>query len=71
MDESHTCVHCAVLRFFLFFLGVQSGAKRARVFFRTGGYIVCEEHEEVLRAAWVEEQELQKQKEREVSVCVF
>ncbi|CAK6972907.1 DNA repair protein complementing XP-C cells [Scomber scombrus] len=31
----------------------------------TDGYIVCEEHEEVLRAAWMEEQELQKQKERE------
>nr|XP_020479238.1 DNA repair protein complementing XP-C cells isoform X2 [Monopterus albus] len=31
----------------------------------TDGYIVCEEHEEILRAAWVEEQELQKQKERE------
>ncbi|XP_059189984.1 DNA repair protein complementing XP-C cells [Centropristis striata] len=31
----------------------------------TDGYIVCEEHEEILRAAWAEEQELQKQKERE------
>lgn len=31
----------------------------------TDGYIVCEEHEEVLRAAWVEEQELYKQKEKE------
>ncbi|XP_051805318.1 DNA repair protein complementing XP-C cells isoform X2 [Acanthochromis polyacanthus] len=31
----------------------------------TDGYIVCEEHEEVLRAAWVEEQELKKQKEKE------
>ncbi|XP_073327159.1 DNA repair protein complementing XP-C cells [Pagrus major] len=31
----------------------------------TDGYIVCEEHEEILRAAWVEDQELQKQKERE------
>uniref|UniRef100_A0A8C4DPP9 Xeroderma pigmentosum, complementation group C n=1 Tax=Dicentrarchus labrax TaxID=13489 RepID=A0A8C4DPP9_DICLA len=31
----------------------------------TDGYIVCEEHEEILRAAWVEEQELQKQKEKE------
>ncbi|XP_076598107.1 DNA repair protein complementing XP-C cells [Chaetodon auriga] len=31
----------------------------------TDGYIVCEEHEEILRAAWEEEQELQKQKERE------
>uniref|UniRef100_A0A8C5EGE4 Xeroderma pigmentosum, complementation group C n=1 Tax=Gouania willdenowi TaxID=441366 RepID=A0A8C5EGE4_GOUWI len=29
------------------------------------GYIVCEEHEEILRAAWVEDQENQKQKERE------
>lgn len=39
------------------------------VCFRTDGYIVCEEHEEILRAAWVEEQELQKQKEQEVCVC--
>ncbi|XP_060931047.1 DNA repair protein complementing XP-C cells [Limanda limanda] len=31
----------------------------------TDGYIVCEEHEEILRAAWVEEQEIQKQKDRE------
>ncbi|KAM3842747.1 DNA repair protein complementing XP-C cells [Diretmus argenteus] len=31
----------------------------------TDGYIVCEEHEEVLRAAWVEEQHIQKQKEKE------
>uniref|UniRef100_A0A667WCU5 Xeroderma pigmentosum, complementation group C n=1 Tax=Myripristis murdjan TaxID=586833 RepID=A0A667WCU5_9TELE len=31
----------------------------------TDGYIVCEEHEELLRAAWVEEQEVQKQKEKE------
>ncbi|XP_028266530.1 DNA repair protein complementing XP-C cells [Parambassis ranga] len=31
----------------------------------TDGYIVCEEHEEVLRAAWLEEQEIQKQKEKE------
>lgn len=30
---------------------------------------MCEEYEEILRAAWVEDQELQKQKEREV--CVF
>ncbi|KAM4737805.1 DNA repair protein complementing XP-C cells isoform 2-T2 [Anableps anableps] len=31
----------------------------------TDGYIVCEEDEEVLRAAWLEEQEIQKQKEKE------
>ncbi|KAM3617709.1 uncharacterized protein V6R79_010099 [Siganus canaliculatus] len=31
----------------------------------TDGYIVCEEHEEILRAAWEEEQELQKQREKE------
>ncbi|KAM9752682.1 DNA repair protein complementing XP-C cells [Menidia menidia] len=31
----------------------------------TDGYIVCEEDEEILRAAWVEEQEIQKQKEKE------
>lgn len=31
----------------------------------TDGYIVCEEHEEILRAAWVEEQEVYKQKEKE------
>ncbi|XP_041860679.1 DNA repair protein complementing XP-C cells [Melanotaenia boesemani] len=29
------------------------------------GYIVCEENEDILRAAWVEEQEIQKQKEKE------
>ena len=33
---------------------------------RTDGYIVCEEHEEILRAAWVEDQEIQRQKEKEV-----
>lgn len=27
---------------------------------------MCEEHEEILRTAWVEEQALQKQKEKEV-----
>lgn len=37
------------------------------VCFSTDGYIVCEEHEEILRAAWAEEQEIQKQKEKEVS----
>ncbi|XP_058500049.1 DNA repair protein complementing XP-C cells [Solea solea] len=31
----------------------------------TDGYIVCEEHEEILRAAWEEDQEHQKQKEKE------
>ncbi|KAM6930123.1 DNA repair protein complementing XP-C cells [Lycodopsis pacificus] len=31
----------------------------------TDGYIVCEEHEEILRAAWAEDQEIQKQKEKE------
>ncbi|KAM4562689.1 DNA repair protein complementing XP-C cells [Odontesthes bonariensis] len=31
----------------------------------TDGYIVCEEDEEILRAAWVEDQEIQKQKEKE------
>ncbi|KAI3357243.1 hypothetical protein L3Q82_015695 [Scortum barcoo] len=31
----------------------------------TDGYIVCEEHEEILRAAWLEEQDLKKQKEKE------
>lgn len=39
--------------------------------FSTDGYIVCEEFEEVLRAAWVEEQELQKQKEKEVCMDVY
>uniref|UniRef100_A0A674CG56 Xeroderma pigmentosum, complementation group C n=1 Tax=Salmo trutta TaxID=8032 RepID=A0A674CG56_SALTR len=33
----------------------------------TDGYIVCEEHEEILRAAWVEDQEIQRQKEKEGS----
>uniref|UniRef100_A0A3P9LGF2 Xeroderma pigmentosum, complementation group C n=1 Tax=Oryzias latipes TaxID=8090 RepID=A0A3P9LGF2_ORYLA len=31
----------------------------------TDGYIVCEEDEEILRAAWVEDQEIQKKKEKE------
>ncbi|XP_041701889.1 DNA repair protein complementing XP-C cells [Coregonus clupeaformis] len=31
----------------------------------TDGYIVCEEHEEILRAAWAEDQEIQRQKEKE------
>lgn len=33
---------------------------------------MCEEHEEIIRAAWVEEQELQRQREKEVCVhqCV-
>lgn len=34
--------------------------------FSTDGYIVCEEFEEILRAAWLEEQEILKQKEKEV-----
>lgn len=41
----------------------------ACVFLRTDGYIVCEEHEDILRTAWVEEQALQKQKEKEVREC--
>ncbi|RVE70243.1 hypothetical protein OJAV_G00062990 [Oryzias javanicus] len=32
---------------------------------KTDGYIVCEEDEEILRAAWVEDQEIQKKKEKE------
>lgn len=32
---------------------------------------MCEEHEEVLRAAWVEEQELYKQKEKEVRESLY
>lgn len=31
---------------------------------------MCEEHEEILRTAWVEEQALQKQREKEVSVNI-
>ncbi|XP_072305467.1 DNA repair protein complementing XP-C cells isoform X2 [Eucyclogobius newberryi] len=31
----------------------------------TDGYIVCEEHEEILRAGWAEEQEINRQKEKE------
>ncbi|XP_058246091.1 DNA repair protein complementing XP-C cells isoform X1 [Hemibagrus wyckioides] len=31
----------------------------------TDGYIVCEEHEEILKAAWENEQEIQKKKEQE------
>lgn len=41
------------------------------MFFSIDGYIVCEEFEEILRAAWVEEQELQKQKEKEVCMDVY
>lgn len=37
----------------------------------TDGYVVCEEFEEILRAAWVEEQEIQKQKEKEVCMNVL
>lgn len=37
---------------------------------RTDGYIACEEHEEILKAAWENEQEIQKKKEQEVRVCV-
>lgn len=38
--------------------------------FSTDGYIVCEEFEEILRAAWLEEQQLLKQKEKEVCMDV-
>lgn len=38
---------------------------------RTDGYIVCEEHEEILRAAWLEDQEIHKQKEKEVCVLLL
>lgn len=38
--------------------------------FSTDGYIVCEEFEEILQAAWLEEQELLKQKEKEVCMDV-
>lgn len=31
---------------------------------------MCEEHEEILRAAWSEDQEFQKQKEKEVCTYV-
>ncbi|KAI4874543.1 hypothetical protein NFI96_029019 [Prochilodus magdalenae] len=31
----------------------------------TDGYIVCEEHQEILKAAWENEQEIQKKKEQE------
>ncbi|KAJ8015909.1 hypothetical protein DPEC_G00001580 [Dallia pectoralis] len=31
----------------------------------TDGYVACEEHEEILRAAWLEDQDIQKQKEKE------
>ena len=32
------------------------------------GFVVCEEHKDILLAAWDEEQEIQKQKEAEVGV---
>lgn len=38
--------------------------------FSTDGYVVCEEFEEILRAAWLEEQQLLKQKEKEVCMDV-
>lgn len=41
----------------------------ACLFSSTDGYIVCEEHEDILRTAWVEEQALLKQKEKEVREC--
>lgn len=39
--------------------------------FSTDGYVVCEEFEEILQAAWVEEQEIQKQKEKEVCMDLY
>ena len=35
------------------------------------GFVVCEEHKDILLAAWDEEQEIQKQKEAEVGVNVY
>lgn len=41
------------------------------MFLSTDGYIVCEEHEEILKAAWENEQEIQKKKDQEVCVRVL
>lgn len=37
--------------------------------FSNDGYIVCEEHQEILKAAWENEQDIQQKKEQEV--CFF
>ena len=36
--------------------------------FRLDGFIVCEEHKDLLLAAWDEQQEIEKEKEAEVRV---
>lgn len=37
--------------------------------FSNDGYIVCEEHQEILKAAWENEQDIQQKKDQEV--CSF
>lgn len=37
--------------------------------FSTDGYVVCEEHQEILKAAWENEQDIQQKKEEEVKTC--
>lgn len=39
--------------------------------FSNDGYIVCEEHQEILKAAWENEQDIQQKKEQEVCCCFF
>lgn len=39
------------------------------IYFSNDGYIVCEEHQEILKAAWENEQDIQQKKEQEV--CCF
>ncbi len=39
------------------------------IYFSNDGYIVCEEHQEILKVAWENEQDIQQKKEQEV--CWF
>ena len=38
---------------------------------RFDGFIVCEEHKDVLLAAWDEEQEIQREREAEVRIYIY
>lgn len=68
MEDTPTpCKHFLFLYVFLY---SKAFFNLVWLYFRTDGYIVCEEDEEILRAAWVEEQEIQKKKEKEVCLCV-
>lgn len=39
--------------------------------FSTDGYVVCEEHQDILKEAWENEQDIQQKKEQEVWICCF